>query len=206
MLYPSIIKDPIQGLHRVLPTRIELPDQGIRLLTKTNNISNLEKFQPLVHNPPIYSSPESEPQVTVIPSFSEGAVLFIHYSVHLPVLDSQGAGTKPVVLPKPHSLAIPYTPSITHFCSLSCPHHPFPKGDACLSWEQKILGEQVLYLESIISLHGLFSLSWYLWIHEAKRHIFRFLRSGIPKPQCSFLKHRDWILDKWTLCLSSVSS
>jgi hypothetical protein len=83
---------------------------------------------------------------------------------------------------------------------------PFQKGEELLSLEQKMLGEQVLYLASIICFHNLPSLSWYVWTHEANKHRFKFLRSGIPKPPWSFLSHRDWILDRWYLCLSLVSS
>jgi hypothetical protein len=57
---------------------------------------------------------------------------------------------------------------------------PFQKGEQFLVLEQNMFGEEVSYLKSIIDLQSLPPPSWYLRTHDAKRHRFRSLRSGIP--------------------------
>jgi hypothetical protein len=124
-----------------------LPYDCILFIRETDTISKLDQFLSLVHSFSINHSPKSKHRVYSIPNFTNCSPLLIDYTIKPPILDSKGAGSKPLILPKPNLVTLPHMPSITHFSNLCSPSVPFPKGGLvpCITAKQ-VWGTRVIFL------------------------------------------------------------
>jgi hypothetical protein len=106
-------------------------------------LGNLEQLIPLGHGFPIHS-PEGEFQIHSIPGLFNYSSLLIDYGVNTPVLYGQGAGFKPLILPKPNSVIFPYFPAVSYLCRFCSPGNPSPKGGAGSYITTKEVGKAII--------------------------------------------------------------
>jgi hypothetical protein len=78
----------------------------------------------------IHSTSKSEFQIHSITGLPNCSSLFINHRIDPPILNAQGAGSKPLILAEPNPVTLPHLPPITHHRSFSCPDYPFANGGA----------------------------------------------------------------------------